>query len=238
MKKLYYLMIAMALMISAKAQVGIGTTAPNSNAVLDIFSPSKGVLIPRIVDTGTVTSPLEGMIIYNKHTKTPYYHDGKQWLSLGGRLPSTMTSNTDRITYQVTAPGFSGAEEDVYSLSHGVSSPVSIGIGGTTVGTASLSSFNFMKKFDINSKSMKLASIQGTKLTSIEFKVYASGSLVPYLSYRYKNAYVESYQLSGSAGGDVLVESVSIAFENYGFKDWVNNLEFGYNVATKTLTAY
>jgi len=155
-------------------------------------------------------------------------------------MPSTMTSNTDRITYQVTAQGFTGTEKDVFSLSHGVSTQVSIGVGGggTTVGAANLSSFNFTKEFDINSKSFNLASVLGTKLTSIEFKVYATGSAVPYLSYRYKNVYIESYQVSGSAGGGALIENVSIAFENYGFKDWVNNLEFGYNIISKETSSY
>ncbi len=87
MKKLLYLFIALSSFVTANSQsVGIGTTAPNTNAILDIFSNNKGVLIPRITDTGTVPNPLEGMIIYNKNTKTPYYHNGQQWVSLGGRL--------------------------------------------------------------------------------------------------------------------------------------------------------
>ena len=238
MKKLIYIIAAMAFIVCAKAQVGIGTAVPDTNAVLDISSPIKGFLIPRIVDTGIVANPLEGMIIYNKNTKTPYYHNGRQWISLGGRLPNGMTSSTDRITYQVSGAGFSGTEEAVFSLSHGVSIPTTIGGGGITAGTASLSSFNLAKEFDINSKSMNMASVLGTIFASIEFKVYATGSLVPYVSYRYKNIIVESYQVSGSAGGGPLIESVSIAFENYGMKDWVNNFEFGYNLVTKTITAY
>lgn len=82
MKKLIYLIMAMACIAFADAQtVGIGTTTPNNNSVLDIFSTNKGFLIPRINDTLNVSNPLEGMMIYNKNIKAPYFHNGNQWLS-------------------------------------------------------------------------------------------------------------------------------------------------------------
>jgi len=34
------------------------------------------------------------------------------------------------------------------------------------------------------------------------------------------------------------VESISFNFENYGFKDVVNNVSYGYNVKTRLLTSY
>ena len=228
----------MACIASTHAQVGVGTTTPNSNAVLDIFSSNKGVLIPRILDTATVANPMEGLIIYNKNTKSPYYYNGSQWLSLGGRLPNAMGTTTDKITYQVTGSGFSTAEMEMLSLSHGASNPTTISGGQLiTTGPSSLSSFNLAKEMDINSKSFNLATVLGTKFASSEFKLYASGATVPYASYRYKDVIFESYQASGSAGSS-LIESISVAFENYGFKDWVNNQEFGYNLITRSITAY
>lgn len=240
MKKLFCLLIVLASIAGANAQtVGIGTTTPNTNAILDIFSANKGVLIPRIVDTGTVPNPLEGMIIYNRNTKTPYYHNGQQWVSLGGRLPGGMNApGTDRITYQVSGAGFSGTEEEILSASQGASNPTSIGGGGITPGGSSLSSFNLMKLMDLNSVNLNMATVVGTKYQSIEIKFYAANELAPYMSYRFQNVIFESYQISGSAGGGPVVESVSIAFENYGFKDWEHNVEFGYNVVSKTITAY
>ena len=92
-------MAGMVCFVTGKAQtVGIGTPTPDSNAVLDIYSTNKGLLIPRILDTAMVAKPMEGLIIYNKNTRTPYYFDGRQWLSLGGRLPSGMNTSTDKIT--------------------------------------------------------------------------------------------------------------------------------------------
>jgi len=51
------------------AQTGINTTNPDPNAVLDITSTVKGVLIPRLtgsqVSTLAGNSPVEGMLVYN-----------------------------------------------------------------------------------------------------------------------------------------------------------------------------
>jgi type VI protein secretion system component Hcp len=239
MKKLYFLFATLACINIALSQtVGIGTPTPNKDAVLDIVSTTKGVLIPRIPDTLNVVNPLEGLIIYNKNTRAPYYYDGKQWLSLGGRLPGTLSSNTDKITYQVTGDGFSNTDEAVFSFSQGVSNPTLVMGGGISAGQPSISTMNFMKETDINTMAFNMAPMLGKKFESIEIKVYATGAEVPYISYRLKNIMIESFQVSGSASAGPLVESVSVAFENYGFKDWVNNKEFGYNLASKIITGY
>lgn len=227
-------------MAGAFAQtVGIGTVAPDTSAVLDIFSTNKGVLVPRVLDTARVTKPVEGVIVYNRNTRSPYYFDGNKWLSLGGRLPSGMSSSTDKITYLVTGTtNFSITEKEIYSASHGISVPVASGGTGHQVGNPAFSSFSFTKEIDINTEGINLAVINGTQLPAIEFKYYASGATVPYLSYRFKNVVIEAYQVSGSAGGGPLVENITIAFINYGFKDWVNNKEFGFNRATNVASAY
>lgn len=240
MKKLLYLFIALSSFVTANSQsVGIGTTAPNTNAILDIFSNNKGVLIPRIVDTGTVPNPLEGMIIYNKNTKTPYYHNGQQWVSLGGRLPGGANApTTDKITYSLCGPGFSCVEEEILSVSVGLSNPTSIGPGGITPGTTNFSSFNLMKPLDANSWGISRMAISGSKYSSIEIKFYALGQLTPYISYKFNVIIFESYQISGSSGGGSMFESVSIAYETYGFKDWEHNLSYSYSLITKTFGAY
>lgn len=88
------------------AQVGIGTTTPNTDAELDITSTNRGVLLPRVLLTNT-TSPLPlstdvaGMLVYNTATAgdvTPgfYYNDGAIWIRLGAGAASadwTITGN-------------------------------------------------------------------------------------------------------------------------------------------------
>ncbi|KAB1232339.1 hypothetical protein [Chryseobacterium viscerum] len=78
-----------------KAQIGIGTPSPNANAMLDVTSTNKGVLLPRIALVSTNSaSPLSanvaGMTVYNTATNTSvasnpvypgqYYNDGTQWV--------------------------------------------------------------------------------------------------------------------------------------------------------------
>lgn len=49
------------------AQVGIGTASPNSNALLDLYSTGKGLLLPRLTTAqrDAISSPTEGLVIYN-----------------------------------------------------------------------------------------------------------------------------------------------------------------------------
>src|SRR5690606_21369631 len=81
------------------SQVGIGTTNPNPNALLEIDATNNpgGLLLPRVGLTGTnsiapLTANIEGMVIYNTATAgvapnnvTPgyYYNDGSGWIRVG-----------------------------------------------------------------------------------------------------------------------------------------------------------
>lgn len=81
------------------AQVGIGTTNPDSNAILDIVSTNAtpgGLLLPRVALSATnVVTPLSahiaGMTVYNTATDgsapnnvTPgyYYNNGTAWVRI------------------------------------------------------------------------------------------------------------------------------------------------------------
>ena len=48
------------------AQVGIGTTTPEG--ALDVVSANSGLIVPRVANTGAVTSPVIGMIIFDLST--------------------------------------------------------------------------------------------------------------------------------------------------------------------------
>ena len=68
------------------SQVGIGTTAPDNSAMLDITSTSSGILIPRmtIVQRNAIASPASGLLIYqNDSTPGFYYYSGAAWLPFG-----------------------------------------------------------------------------------------------------------------------------------------------------------
>ena len=237
MKKPLFLIAFLTCFFASQAQtVGIGTSTPDNKAILDIVSTNKGVLIPRVVDTASVPEPVEGLIIYNIKTKTPYYYDGKQWLSMGTGLPGTLSATTDRITYTVSATGFSTTEETLVALNQGMTIH-SLYINGVLQPAKPKFDFTITKESDINSKSFNLAADMGTVLASIEFKIYAAGTSDPYVSYRLKNVVLTNYRPSGAAGGP-FIENVSFDLLNYGFKDWVNNVSFDYNLQTTQITPY
>jgi trimeric autotransporter adhesin len=69
MKK-YFLSSFLLLLISYYSfsqNVGIGTTAPNTSAALDITSPIKGLLIPRMNMPGilAIATPAKGLLVYD-----------------------------------------------------------------------------------------------------------------------------------------------------------------------------
>jgi hypothetical protein len=55
---------------SQTGNVGIGTNAPATSAVLDVQSTSRGLLLPRLSSTQMhgITSPVEGLLVYNTNT--------------------------------------------------------------------------------------------------------------------------------------------------------------------------
>ncbi|SFU74525.1 hypothetical protein SAMN05216480_11852 [Pustulibacterium marinum] len=67
MKKFILLIIFIACCNVMTAQVGIGTTNPNSSSALDIQSTEAGLLIPRMTSTqrDAIANPAPGLLIFN-----------------------------------------------------------------------------------------------------------------------------------------------------------------------------
>lgn len=80
MKK-YLLLLLFAFGFSTYSQVGIGTTNPHSSSILDITASDKGVLIPRLTTTEklAITTPSNGLIIYDTDLLCFSFYDGTQW---------------------------------------------------------------------------------------------------------------------------------------------------------------
>ncbi|MES2795335.1 MAG: hypothetical protein V4683_05180 [Bacteroidota bacterium] len=64
-------------------QVGINSTgaAPAANAILDIASPNKGLLIPRVTTPNRIVLSGEGMVVFDTDTKTFWFHNGTTWVN-------------------------------------------------------------------------------------------------------------------------------------------------------------
>lgn len=74
--------------------VGVGTQAPHSSAQLDVFSDSRGLLVPRVALSNAflaapVSSPAVGLLVWNTNASLPsgqgvgfYYWSGSRWQKL------------------------------------------------------------------------------------------------------------------------------------------------------------
>ena len=86
-----FLMIQNVAFSQTNGSVGIGTTAttPYANAVLDVSSTTKGVLLPRLTDAQRLTltallgATANGLMIYNVSTLKFNYWDGTKWNDVG-----------------------------------------------------------------------------------------------------------------------------------------------------------
>ena len=83
--------------ISNTAQIGIGTTTPDTSTALEVVSTSKGILIPRmtLVQKGAITAPATGLLIYQTDgTAGFYYYNGTGWVTFGGGAGWSLSGNT------------------------------------------------------------------------------------------------------------------------------------------------
>jgi hypothetical protein len=62
--------------------VGIGTSTPNSSAILDLSSTTKGLLLPRMSTAQrlAIPTPSEGLMVFDWQNRRPWIYDGVVWL--------------------------------------------------------------------------------------------------------------------------------------------------------------
>jgi len=110
------------VVITSSGNMGIGTTAPNPNASLDMSSSNKGVLVPRVNLTGRddLTTVLfdtpakmlagKGMLVYNMITAglsdnqviadSFYSFDGTRWNRVAGEVSDSEGSKIYKAKYR------------------------------------------------------------------------------------------------------------------------------------------
>lgn len=101
-----------------QAQVGIGTTSPNTSSILDITSTNSGLLIPRVAltstsDVATIPSPATSLLVYNSGFSPNgfYYWNGSVWVQLANVNSAnwTLTGNAGSSS----GTNFLGTTDDV-----------------------------------------------------------------------------------------------------------------------------
>lgn len=205
------------------AQVGIGTATPSNNAALDVNSTNKGIMLPRLSDTTSVSNPSAGLMIYSMQSKTPAFHNGVSWNSVAAQTAMTTTTNTDSITYTVTnaSNGFTNGTFPILALSNGISNQ-----GAQSM----IQDVSFSKLQDINTIAFTKATITSPNLSAmvIEIKVYAPGENDPNYSIKLTNLHISTYSVGISPG---INEQISILPVIFGYRDWINGTSFAWNDA-------
>ena len=74
-KKIF--LIAVLTSFSTMAQVGIGTETPEG--ALDIVSNTSGLIVPRLANTAVVTTPVDGMLIYDLASNCLKTYENGAW---------------------------------------------------------------------------------------------------------------------------------------------------------------
>ncbi len=139
------LLIVFFAISTSFAQVGIGTAAPNSSAMLDVdvsglaANAKKGFLPPRMDETarGLITTPAAGLVIYNTTTNQLNYYNGSAWQILG----TAAGSFVDLTTNQTVAGNktFSGTLTPTGRLILPMGELSYFSTGGTTISLPNLS---------------------------------------------------------------------------------------------------
>lgn len=91
---LLFLSVFVINILKAQNNIGIGTTAPNAKAVLDVSATDKGFLLPRLTTAQrTAINPTgntdAGLLVYDTNDNLYYFWDATQWVP----FPQTTTSS-------------------------------------------------------------------------------------------------------------------------------------------------
>jgi type VI protein secretion system component Hcp len=245
MKKICFVIYVLLCTVVLHAQnVGIGTQTPDNSAIVDIASTSKGLLLPRLADTTSVSTPATGLVIYNQNTKSPNYYDGAKWkdvadarnnfVPLQGNITYTITGTTAVGGISVDAGPLAAVEYSNISTS-----PRSVGGGGGgTSRPTGMDSIIIYKEFDGNSIIFKRAHLGGSTIQGMEISQFLPNAATPFYSIKLTNFTVnsQSYFISEKTGK--LTEKYGLLAQIIGYKDWVNNKSFSFNVGLSSFGVY
>ncbi len=95
-----FAVLSLPILVQAQVSINENNAEPDPSAMLDVQSTDKGVLIPRMSSSQRlgISSPAEGLAVYDTSTESYWYHDGMEWTEI--------QSGTSDFATEPTLPGF------------------------------------------------------------------------------------------------------------------------------------
>ncbi len=234
-----FLFLAFCLIVGpACAQVGIGTTTPSPNAVLDVSSPNKGLMLPRVGDTLSVRNPTAGLMIFDRKTNSPAFHNGSRWNTVA-TAAAAAPGGRDSLTYTISGGTYTAGALGAVDLTWRINNPVLAGGGGAgqAQGKALFYEIDLTKYLDANTVAFLRAIAAGTAGSVAEIRVYTAGAALPYFSVKLTSPRIVTYYNFGLRSGRLL-EQISLTGTVFGYKDWVSGVSFGWDTVRNAATTY
>jgi hypothetical protein len=241
MKKIIstFLALATAWSLFAQNSVGIGTAIPNTSAVLDISSTSKGLLTPRMstVQRNAISTPAKGLLVYDTDLNALYHYNGNVWTAVGGSgsfsLPYSGSTNqtVDAFSISNTSAGtaISGAVSANSVAAIKGNSTATVGGYGVLGSSTSTTGFGIGGINETGTAVYGFSSGSGTALRGVSTNGYgllSSGNLR--LTGGNTNPSAGAVLTSVDANGNAVWKPKKIAFNAYNTQT--------HNIAHNTLT--
>jgi trimeric autotransporter adhesin len=123
----------------AQQNVGIGTTTPNSTAILDLTATNKGMLVPRMTTAQriAIVTPATGLLVYDTDFDQFWYFNGVIWLPItgvSGVTGPTGANGTNGVTGPAGPTGLQGPQgvQGITGITGAAGPTGAAGINGVT----------------------------------------------------------------------------------------------------------
>lgn len=126
MKNLKITFFALCISAFSFAQVGIGTNTPVASSVLELKASDKALLLTRVATTSAVTTPVNGMMVYDISTNCIKGYQNGAWtdclsacgssnnISNGGDWGLDFTSTVNQVISNGTTAGLISTDKKVF----------------------------------------------------------------------------------------------------------------------------
>lgn len=107
-----FTLFSLTALFSQGVYIGTGETDPAASAILELESDAKGILIPRMtsVQMRAISSPAEGLMVYNTDSAKLSYYNGTRWISGDGSSATLEVGDPYQggIIFEVDGTGIHG----------------------------------------------------------------------------------------------------------------------------------